>query len=84
MKVRKSVERREKLAVRPRKLETQINTQDLINENENWRVVQWFKSLSETPMTGFHTWRCRCEGVGRDSGCEYEESHLMHGPEHSI
>ena len=29
-------------------------------------------------MTGFHTWRCRCEGVGRDSGCEHEASHLMH------
>ena len=27
------------------------NTRDLINEN--WRVVQWFKSLGETPMTGF-------------------------------
>ena len=27
------------------------NTWDLINEN--WRVVQWFKSLSETSMTGF-------------------------------
>ena len=27
------------------------NTRDLINEN--WRVVQWFKSLDETPMTGF-------------------------------
>ena len=29
-------------------------------------------------MTGFHTWRCTCEGVGRDSGCGHEESHLMH------
>ena len=29
-------------------------------------------------MTGFHTWRCMCEGVGRDSGCGLEESHLMH------
>ena len=27
------------------------NTRDLINEN--WRVVQWFKSLGEIPMTGF-------------------------------
>ena len=27
------------------------NTWDLINEN--LRVVQWFKSLSETPMIGF-------------------------------
>ena len=29
-------------------------------------------------MTGFHTWSCRCEGVGQDSGCGHEESHLMH------
>ena len=29
-------------------------------------------------MTGFHTWRCKCEGVGRDSGCGYEGSYLMH------
>ena len=27
------------------------NTQDLINEN--WKVVQWFKSLGKTPITGF-------------------------------
>ena len=24
-------------------------------------------SLGEIPMTGFHTWLCMCEGVGRDS-----------------
>ena len=29
-------------------------------------------------MTGFHTWRCMCEGVGRDSSYGHEESHLMH------
>ena len=29
-------------------------------------------------MTGFHTWHYRCDGVGRDSGCGHEESHLMH------
>ena len=30
-------------------------------------------------MTGFfHTWHCKCEGVGRDSGCVHEGSHLMH------
>ena len=27
------------------------NTRDLINEN--WKVVYWFKSLGEIPMTGF-------------------------------
>ena len=42
------------------------------------------KSLSETSMTGFHTWHCGCEGFGRDSGCGHEESHLMHDTEHSI
>ena len=29
-------------------------------------------------MTGFHTWRCMCEGVGQNSGYGHEESHLMH------
>ena len=37
-----------------------------------------------TPFTVFHTWRCRCEGVGCDSGCVYDESHLMHDAKHSI
>ena len=32
-------------------------------------------------MTGFHTWHCGCEGVGRDSGYGHEESHLMHDTE---
>ena len=40
--------------------------------------VQWVKSLSETPMTGFHTWCCMCEGVGQDLGYGHEESHLIH------
>ena len=35
-------------------------------------------SFGETPMTGFHTWHCMCEGVGQDSVYEHEESHLMH------
>ena len=26
------------------------------------------ESLGETPMTGFHTWSCMCEGVGQDLG----------------
>ena len=68
MKVRESVRRRAKPAVRPQKFATHKNTQDLINENKYRRVVQWVKSLGETPMTGFHTWRCMCEGVGQDSG----------------
>ena len=25
-----------------------------------------------------HTWHSKCEGVGWDSGCEHEGSHLMH------
>ena len=64
MKVRESVGRRAKPAMRPRKLATQINTQDLVNSNEYWGVVQWVMSLGETPMTGFNTWHCMCEGVG--------------------
>ena len=51
MKVRESVGRRAKPAVRPQKFATKINTRDLINLN--LRVVQWFKSLGEIPMTGF-------------------------------
>ena len=52
-------------------------TRDLVKLNKHWRVFQWVESLGETPMTGFHTWHCRCEGVSRDSGCGHEESHLM-------
>ena len=64
IKVRKSVERRAKLAVRPQKFVTHKNTQDLMKLNKYQRVVQWVKSLGETPMTGFHTLSCMCEGVG--------------------
>ena len=46
--------------------------------NEYWRVVKWVKSLGKTPMTGFYTWHWKCKGVGRDLGCEHEESHIMH------
>ena len=67
-----------KLVVRPQKFATQINTRDLVKLNKHWRVVQWVESLGETPMTSFHTWHCKCEGVSRDSGCGHEESHLMH------
>ena len=72
MKVRKSVRRRAKLTVRPRKFATQINTRDLVKLNRHWRFVQWVESLGETPMIGFHTWHCSCEGVTRDSGCGHE------------
>ena len=37
-----------------------------------------------SPLTVFHTWRCKFEGVGRDSGCGHEESHTMHDTKHSI
>ena len=56
MKVRESVGRSAKLAVRPRKFATHKNTRDLIKLNKYWRVDQWFKSLGDTPITGFHTW----------------------------
>ena len=68
MKVRKSVGRRAKPAVRPRKFTTHKNTWDLMKLNKYWRVVQWVKSLSETPMTVFTLGICMCEGVGEDSG----------------
>ena len=84
MKLRKSVERHGKPAVRPRKFATHKNTRDLVNSNEYWRVIQWVKSLGEIPMTGFHTWRRRCEGVGQDSGYGHEESHLIHDTKHSM
>ena len=35
-------------------------------------------------MTGFHTWRHRCEGVGQDLSYGYEESHLIHDMKYSI
>ena len=35
-------------------------------------------------MTGFHTWRYRCEGVSRDSGYGHEASHLMHDTQYFI
>ena len=78
MKVHESVERRAKLAVRPRKFTTQINKRDLVKLIKHWRVVQWVESLGETLMTGFHTWHCRSEGVSWDSGCGYEQFHLMY------
>ena len=39
------------------------------NELSLWVKHQWLV---------FHTWRCKCEGVGRDLGCGHDESHLMH------
>ena len=78
MKIRESVERCAKPAMRPRKFANQINTRDLVKLNKHWRVFQWVESLGETPMTGFHTWHCRCERVSWDSGYGHEESHLMH------
>ena len=35
-------------------------------------------------MTGFHTWRRMCEGVGQGSGYGHEKSHLMHDIKYSI
>ena len=68
MKVHVSVGRRVKLTVRPRKFATHKNTRDLIKLNKYWRVVQWVKSLGETPMTVFTLGICMFEGVGEDSG----------------
>ena len=68
MKVRESIGRRAKLVVRPRKFATHKNTWDLMKLNKYWRVVQWVKSLGETPMTVFTLGICMSEGVGEDSG----------------
>ena len=67
-KVHKSVGRRAKPMVRPRKFATHKNTQDLMKLNKYWKVVQRVKSLDETPMTVFTLGICICEGVGEDSG----------------
>ena len=56
MKVHKSIGRRAKPAVRPWKFITHKNIRDLMKLNKYWRVVQWVKSLGETPMIVFHTW----------------------------
>ena len=66
MKVCESVERHTKLVVRPRKYGTHKNTHDLIKLNKYWSVVQWVKSLGETPMTVLTLGICMCEGVGED------------------
>ena len=42
------------------------------------------KGQGRDALDVFHTWRCRCEGVGRDLGCGHEDSHLMHETKHSI
>ena len=50
----------------------------------NKKLLYWKMVKGGMPLTVFHTWHCRFEGVSRDSGCEHEESHLMHDTEHSI
>ena len=78
MKVCENVGRRAKPEVRPQEFATHKNTRDLVNSNEYWKVVQWVKPLGETPMTGFHTWHCMCEGFSQNSGYGHKEFHLMH------
>ena len=53
-------------------------------ELQNKMLLFWKRVRGGTPLTDFYTWRCRFGGVGRDSGCGHEESHLMHDTEHSI
>ena len=53
-------------------------------EVQNKKLLLWKRVKGGTPLTVFHTWRCRFEGVVRDSGCGNKESHLMHDTEHSI
>ena len=53
-------------------------------ELQNKKFLFWKRIGGGMPLTVFHTWRCRFEGVGRDSGCGHEESHLMHDTKHFI
>ena len=68
--------------VTPKKTWPMNNTRDLIKKKKIQVDIRGFSnSLShfgETPMTGFHTWHCRYEGVSQDSGYGHEKSHLMH------
>ena len=84
MKVHECIGRHGKPVVRLRKFATHKNTRDLVNSNEYWRVIQWVKSLGETQMIDFHTWRCKCEGAGQDSSYGHEESHLIHDMKYSM
>ena len=47
----------------------------LSNGLSHWVKYQWLVSTLGN---------CRCGGVGWDSGCEHEGSHLMHDKEHFI
>ena len=53
-------------------------------ELQNKKHLFWKRVRGGMPLTVFHTWRCRCEGVSWDSGYGHEESHLKHDTEHSI
>ena len=53
-------------------------------ELQKKKLLFWKRVRGGMPLTVFHTWCCRCEGVGRDSGSGHEESHLIHDTEHSI
>ena len=53
-------------------------------EFQNKKLLFLKRVRGGTPLTVFHTWRCRFEGVDQDSGCGHEESHLMHDTKHSI
>ena len=53
-------------------------------EVQKKKLLFWQRVRGGTPLTVFHTWSYRFEGVDRDSGCGHEESHLMHDTKHSI
>ena len=53
-------------------------------ELQNKKLLFWKRVRGGTPLTVFHTWHCRFEGVSRDSGYGHEESHLMNDTKHSI
>ena len=53
-------------------------------ELQNKKLLFWKRVRGGTLSTVFHTWRCRCEGVNRNSGCGHDWSHLIHNTKHSI
>ena len=52
--------------------------------NNKLKIGGLFNDLSHWVRLVFTLGNCRCGGVGWDSGCEHEGSHLMHDTEHFI
>ena len=85
MKVRESVGRCVKLAVRPWKFATHKNTWDLMKLKKYWKVVQWVKSFRWNTNDWFShlAFEYVRESI-RTWVYGHEESHLMHDMKYSI